>query len=364
MKFSCVKEYLEKAVAIAERFTGKNITLPILANLLLETEGNNLVVTATNLEYAVQIIVPGKTGRPGKVSVPAKILNSLIQTIREEKVDFEEKQGNLFVRTDTRDTRLNGLNPEEFPILPKVKKTSSFRVESYLLKQGIEKVLPAVSASEFKPELAGVFFNFAPRTLRLAATDTFRLAEKTISLDGKDGESFSFILPQRVALELARVLQDKEEIKIGTGENQALFEAEGIKIISRLIEGNFPEYGGIIPKQFENTSHIKREEYIQAVRSASIFSSKIQEVVLKFKEKILEIASANAEVGQHHMTIPVASGGKEISISFNYRYLLDGLSALDEEELFMGVNSENTPSLLRNKEDGSFLYVLMPIRLS
>lgn len=364
MKFSCVKEYIEKAVAIAERFTGKNITLPILANLLLETEGSNLLITATNLEYAVQITVPGRVGRPGKASVPAKILNALVQSIQEEKIDFEEKQKNILVRTETRDIRINGLNPEEFPLLPKLKKTSSFKLEAYLLRQGIEKVLPAVSTSEFKPELAGILFHSTPKALKLAATDTFRLAEKTILLSGKEGENFSFILPQRVALELARILPDKEEVKISIGENQALFEADGIKIISRLIEGNFPEYGGIIPGQFENTSHLKREECIRAVRSASIFSSKIQEVALKFKEKTLEIASANSEVGEHRVTIPAASSGKETAISFNYRYLLDGLSALDEEELFIGVNNETAPSLLRNKKDGSFLYVLMPIRLS
>ncbi len=364
MKFSCVKEYLEKAAAIAERFTGKNITLPILANILLETESNNLLITATNLEYAVQIAVPGKTGRPGKVSIPAKIFNSLVQSTREEKIDLEEKQRNLLVRTEARDTRINGLDTEDFPLFPKMKKTNSITMESDLLRQGLEKVLPAVSGSEFKPELAGVFFGFALRSLKLAATDTFRLAEKTIPLNSKEGESFSFILPQRVAAELARVLQDQEEVGISMGENQVLFETNGIKIIARLIEGNFPEYGGIIPKQFESTSHLKREECLQAVRSASIFSSKIQEVRLKFKGKSLEIDSANTEVGEHKVTIPAASGGKDSNISFNYRYLLDGLSALDEEELFLGINNENTPSLMRNKEDGSYLYVLMPIRLN
>lgn len=363
MKFSCVKENIGKAIAVAERFAGKNITLPILANVLLEADNNSLTLTATNLEYAAQITIPGR-GTPGRVTVPAKILNSLIQSFKDEKIDLEEGKHNLFIRTDTRETRINGMNPDDFPLIPKFKKMSSLRVDSLLLRQGLEKVLPAVSSSEFKPELTGIFFNISPKAVRLAATDTFRLSEKVIDSSGSREENFSFILPQRVALELSRVLQDGEEAEILIGENQALFESGGIKIISRLIEGSFPEYGGIIPKHFELTGFLDRGEFIGAVRAASIFSSKIQEVVLKFRENELEISSANSEIGEHKISLPIASTGKEAVLSFNYRYLLDGLTALDEDELFIGVNNENTPSLIRNKSDGTFVYVLMPIRLN
>lgn len=364
MKFSCIKDNLGKAIAAAERFTGKNITLPVLGNVLLEAEGNTLLVTATNLEYAIQISVGGKGEKTGKATVPAKILNSLLQSVKDEKVELEEKQSNLNIRTDTVSARINGMNAEEFPLLPKIKKNHVFRSDPTALQQGLERVLPAVSTSEFKPELTGVYFQIEARTMRLVATDTFRLAEKTISLEERAEQPFSFILPQRVALELARVLVDKNGIVITVGDNQVLFETDGVKIISRLIEGSFPEYGGIIPKQFEASSFLKKEEIASAIRSSSIFSSRIQEVVLNFREKLLEISSNNTEIGEQRISLPASTTGNEIKISFNHRYLLDGVMSLDEDELFIGVNNENAPSLLRGKSDNSFLYVLMPIRLT
>src|SRR3989344_4418846 len=161
MKFSCVKENLERALSTAERFTGKNITLPILSNVLLEVKGNELTVTGTNLEYAVELKVPGKGLKEGRVSVPAKILNSLLQSLNEEKVELEEKGNNLFIHTVLRNTRINGMSAEDFPL----------------------------------------------------------------------------ILPQRVALELSRIISDQEEVEVTVGDSQVLFGIGSTKVTSRLIDG-------------------------------------------------------------------------------------------------------------------------------
>lgn len=362
MRFSCAKENIERALTIAERFTGKNLTLPILACVCLEVKGNEMSVTATNLEYGVNIKVPGKGIKDGKVAIPAKILNSFIQSLREDRVEFEEKQRNLYVHSDQRDTRINGINPEDFPIIPKIKKSSSGSIEGSSLKDGLEKVLPAVSTSEFKPEFTGVYFNFSPREVKFVSTDTFRLAERTFVFKGKEGENFSFILPQRVGLEVSRAVADTDKIEVGVGDNQVVFEGDGLKIVSRLIEGNFPEYSSLIPKNFEMTSFIRRDDLMRAVRSASIFTSKIQEIALEFGDEEVEVSSSNTEVGELKARVPHSGTGKNLAISFNYRYLLDGLNALDEEEIFFGVNGENSPSFLRNRSEGSFQYILMPIR--
>lgn len=366
VKFSCVKENLERALTIAERFTGKNVTLPILGNILFETERGGLRLSATNLEYAVELTVPGNLVEEGKVTVPAKIASSLIQSISEKNVDLEEKRGNLHVRTDARNIRINGMEPNDFPLIPKIKKTSSFAIESFSLQHALEKVLPAVSPSEFKPELTGVYFKVSPRSLHLAATDTFRLAEKVIELPKEaEGGNFSFILPHRIAQELARILgRGDEEVTVSVGENQAVFEIDGARILSRLIDGNFPEYSAIIPKNFETTAYLKRDEFIDAIRTSAIFASRLQEVTLSFRGKAVEVASANPEVGEHRTKITTSPTGKEVTLGFNYRYLLDGLGALDEEEFLMGVGSLQSPACIRNKGDTSFTYVLMPIRLT
>lgn len=365
MKFICITEHLKRALGNADRFTGKNITLPVLGNVLLEAEQNTLRIMSTNLESALQVTLHGNLLRSGRLCVPAKVLSSFIQSIGDEKTQIEERSGNMFIKTETRDTRINGVSSEDFPLIPKIKKSHSFVITACLLQEGIERVLPAVSLSEFKPELGGVFVNVSSSCVRLAATDTFRLAEKIIPFESQTKrESFSFILPYKIAQEIVRVLGGEEEVTISIGENQLLLETDGLKIISRLTEGNFPEYGGIIPKNFETSCFVNRDIFINAVRASSIFASKLQEVTTAIKGKNIEVISLNQEIGEYKNVLPCAPSGKDMVVGFNYRYLLDGLESTKEDEIFLGLNSEQSPSLIKNKSDNSFLYVLMPIRLS
>lgn len=365
MKFTCATEHLQKGLSHAERFTGKNTTLPILGNILLEANGNVLYITATNLESAIRMVIHGTSTRDGKVCIPAKIINSFLHTISDEKVSLEEKQGSLFIKTISRETRINGMPADDFPLIPKIKKTNSFTIGGYDFKRGLESVLPAVSSSEFKPELGGVYVRVASAQLRLAATDTFRLAEKTILFDPSyGGDGFSFIIPSRAAEEVVRVLGDEEEVIISIGENQAVFETDGVMIISRLTDGNFPDYSGIIPKNFESSCFAKRDDVLTSVRASSIFASKLQEVSLNVSSSEMEIKSLNQDIGEYCNKISCAQSGKDVLVGFNYRYILDGLGTLHEDELFFGFNGEQAPSLIKNKADNSFLYVVMPIHLS
>jgi len=257
------------------------------------------------------------------------------------------------------------LPPADFPNFPQIKKTNTFLVGSHALREALERVLPAVSSSEFKPEFTGIFCKVGTTALCLVATDTFRLAEEKISLPQKiNTPSFSFILPRNVAQELTRILGEEESVSVSVGENQVLFETGGVRIISRLIDGNFPEYGAIIPVQYEMTSFLNKDELKNAIRASSIFASKLSEVNLTFQDKILQITSSNPEVGEYKTSIPIKNTAfkKPIAINFNHRYLMDGINSLTEDEIFFGCNSENTPSLLRNREGDSFTYVVMPIR--
>jgi len=366
MKINCLKDNLEKSLNIAERFTGKNINLPVLANVLIEAIGSYIKITATNLEYAVEIKIQGKIADPGKVSVPAKVINSLIQSIKEEKISLEEKSDNLVIKTEFKNTKINGNKTDEFPLIPNIKNNNCFKTEAMALKQGLEKVLSSASLSDFKPEFTGVFFNISSTELKLTATDTFRLAEQKIKLSDKPEKgNFSFILPSQVAQELVRIISYEKEIKIIYGDNQILFESGSFKITSRLIEGNFPEYENIIPKEFEITSFINRNELKDTIKAASIFSSKLMDISLDFDKDKLEIISSNQDVGEYKNIINIqTSQNKKLKVDFNYKYLLDGLNSLSDENIFMGCNTENNPSLFHNKTNDNFLYVLMPIRLN
>ncbi|MBI4224862.1 MAG: DNA polymerase III subunit beta, partial [Candidatus Sungbacteria bacterium] len=355
--------------------------LPILGNILLEVRENTLTVTATNLEYAIQLTVSGSGGKEGKVSVPAKIASALVQSMagssrHDDKIQLEEKGGSVIIKSDTRDARLNSMSADDFPLIPTIKKNASFQISGSELQNGIASVLPAVSLSEFKPELAGINCKIGLRSLHLAATDTFRLAEKTIPLSMakqgtgvEDQSQFSFILPQRMASELSRILDPSgqdgdDQVSMSMGENQILIEREGMRIVSRLIEGNFPEYGAIIPSQFETTCFLKRTELLQAVRSSSIFASKLQDVTISFTETECEISSSNQEIGEYHTRFPITLSGKASQVSFNYRYLMDGLSTLRGDEIFFGMNNETAPALMHDRTDNTLLYVIMPIRVS
>lgn len=366
MKFSCITSHFTRAAGIAERFCGKNIALPILAHTFLEAEGNTVTITATNLEHAVTWRIPGRVARKGRVCVPAKTLSSLLQSLGDGKVDVEEERGNLRLRTETREGKVNGMSPDDFPLVPNVKKTETFSVDAGALSRVLLRTLPAVSASEFKPELTGVYLRAERDTLTLAATDTFRLAEHSLALaPAREANAVSCIVPERTAQELARILDtDAGTAAFSLGENQLLIETAEGKIVSRLIEGNFPEYRVIIPTRFATSAYLKKSDLITAIRSASIFASKLQEVTIRFSAGGLEIVAENPEVGEYRTTCPASLDGKAIAMSFNWRYLLDGVQSLEDEEIFFGCNQESSPALLRNKSHPHFSYVVMPIRLT
>lgn len=367
MKFICVSEKLAQALSLAERFTGKSITLPILGNILLEVRKGVLFITATNLEYGIRIALQGKESQDGRVSVPAKIISPFIQSLKGEKLELESSQSHLVIKTNGRATKVNGSSANDFPLLPSIKKAFSFILRGGALQRAVEQVIPAVSTSEFKQEFTGVFCSLSGNALHLVATDTFRLGEKKITLLKKPESGFTpFIIPRAVIQEVARAFSQEDEIIVSFGDNQITFESDGIYIISRIIDGTFPNYTGIIPKEFGISCFVGRNELKDALKAAGIFASKLSDVTLTFNSKKLTLRAANPDIGEYHTDIPIKAEQTkgEIQTSFNIRYLLDGVNALSEEEIFFGCNATDAPSLIHDKEDGTFLYVVMPIRLT
>ena len=357
---------MTRAVGIAERFCGKNITLPSLSHVFIDAEGNTITVTATNLEHALVWRVPGRVTRKGRACVPAKVFSSLLQSFGDEKIDIEEERGNLRLQTKNRDGTVRGINADDFPLVPKIKKTVAFSAEAPLLALHLTRVLPAVSGSEFKPELAGIFMRAYADTLTLAATDTFRLAECALPLKkGVVEDAASCIVPERTAQEMARIFErDAGSVEIFLGDNQILIESAEGSIISRLIEGNFPEYQVIIPTRFTTSAYIKKNELMAGIRSASIFASKLQEATVSFSATGVTVTAENPDIGDYRVTVPAAVEGREIAMSFNWRYLLDGIQSMEDEDIFFGCTEASSPALLRNKSHQRFSYVVMPIRLT
>jgi len=374
MKFTTLVENLKQAISLAERITGKNLTLPVLSNVLLSTNKNELHVLATDLELGIQLSVPGKIEEEGQVVIPAKIFSSFLNSLTEEKITLDSEKQALKVKSGNYESVIQGINPEDFPIIPEVKTEKYIEVEKNILKDAINQVLPSIGYITTKPELNGVYLSLDKNTLKFVGTDSFRLAEKTLTdSDFKTNikEKLEMIIPLKTMQEVVRIsseLDDLTSITIYPDINQVQFifkNTTEVRLVSRLINAKFPEYQAIIPKDFEIELTVDKKELADAIRIAGLFTGKINDVKLTLKpnSKKIIIEAQDPTLGKSQNTIEaVFVKGKELEISFNYRFLLDGVNSIKDEIAFIGLNKETNPGLFRSNTDNSFIYILMPIK--
>ncbi|HOK17217.1 MAG TPA: DNA polymerase III subunit beta [Candidatus Paceibacterota bacterium] len=371
MKFITLVENLKKAVVLAERITSKNITLPILSNVLIETNKNQIHLKATDLEIGAEINVSGKTEKEGKVVIPAKTFSDFLNSLPEEKIILEAKENNLKVESGKFKTIFQGYSSEDFPIIPQIKTDKFIEIEKGLLKEGLEQVILSVGYSTNFPELTSVLFKIEQEGLKLVGTDRYRLAVKTIpseKIKTNLKEDFEALVPLRTIQEVLKMLAEKLEdeseiITISPDPNQIQFATENVRLISRLINAEYPNFKDAIPTNFENQVILKRTDLKEAIKVIGIFSGKVNEVKFRFnpskKEVVLE--AQDPTLGQSETLLDsVEIKGNPLDIAFNYRFFLDGLEASRGEEVFIGLNKENSPVLMRGKEESNFLYVLVP----
>ncbi len=365
MKFSTTKKNILGMISNAERFTGKQITLPTLQSVLFEIMDNVCLIKATNLEIGLEASFSCKTDRDGIAAISPKLLFGILQHIQEESITLELKQGIIFIETETSHTKLNTISSDDFPLIPKIKTTTSFFVSRMSFVSAMEQVLPAVSLSDFKPEISGVYLVASGKSATLAATDTFRLAEKKIFLEKEASGKFSCIIPFKMAQEIVRTLGTAEEVasvEVGIGDNQLMISWNASRMVSRVMDGNFPEYKAIIPKDFGITFSIPRDAILRRVRMANVLTGKLNDVVLKTGKNEISILSVNPELGTTSSSFSTPVKGKEATATLNARYFADGIASCGGENIFVGMNDENSPILLKNPEDDSFCYIVMPIR--
>jgi len=367
MKFVAIRSNIKEAVSITERVIGENLNLPILKNVLIETGNEGITFTTTNLELAITCFVSGKVIEGGKVTGPLPLFSNLITNLQTDRLNFSKKNNTLEVKTDNYTAILQGLPAEDFPITPKIKNPNeNLTIKSALLKEGIQQTIVASQFSDLRPELNVILFDFSLDTLRLVATDGFRLAEKSIPQNfftSNYKEPFKVLIPLKTAQEVLRMSKDEEMVKIFRDENQILFKTERAELISRLTEGNFPDYSPIIPKKFTTEVIANKEEFSNAVRLAGIFGQKNSEakIIVRQDKKTMEVSSADQVLGENSYLLPAKIKGEPIEAFFNWRYLTDPLKAIKTEEIFVGFQEENNPALLRPMGDNSYFYILKPI---
>lgn len=363
MKFETTLQDLATATATAVRFAERRANLPVLGSILLTAENGRLVLRATNLECGVELNVPAKVQAEGMVAVPAATLTGFLANARGKSVSAELKGEVLKVETQTSSASIKTLPHEDFPLLPRVSADHSFSVKAADLVRAIRSVAYCASLSAIKPELQSVLLYGEAGKLTAVATDSFRLAEKTIPL--KSGGSVpQLLLPARNAAELMRILENVSgDVEIYYNEHQLSTQAGEAYYTSRLLDGAFPNYRQIIPKDFSTEAVVLREEMAGALKSLSVFADKFAQVSLALEpsKKAMLLSSRNPDVGEQISTVKAVVEGDQISVSFNGRYLADSLQSISGDSVRLHSNGPGKAMLIKDAADASFLYLAMPM---
>lgn len=364
MKVITTQEHLAKALSAVSRFVNPRGTLSILGNVLLETADGRLRISATNLELGIDYFIGAKIEQEGSLTIPARLFNDYVNNLSEEKVELTAKDSTLHVKSTGTQSSINGIPASEFPLIPEVKGGKAVTVSSSGIRDIISKVGIAASTDETRPILSGVLFHFKEPELKVAATDSYRLAELTMRFEKAAPEELKVVVPAKALAELGRVVDDSE-VTLRTAENQIQFETENVRLVGRLLEGEFPNYEQIIPEKLETTAAIPREDFMSKVRIASLFS---QDAGLGVRLGFgppgkVEISSEAAQVGDSKASLSAKVDGPENSVSFNARYLLDALRAMNGETITLATSGKLSPGLLRSEKESDYLYVIMPLRV-
>jgi DNA polymerase-3 subunit beta len=349
--------------------------LPILNNVLIKAEEGKIRLIATNLEIGVISTVRGKIEREGSFTVSSKIISDCINLLPNKKIGLEQKDNDLLVDCENYQAKAKGQSAEEFPLIPEVDRKSYFSANVEELRGAVSQVIFSTAISETRLELSGVLFVFSGDNLTIAATDSYRLAEKKIKIKSNNNEEEKrIIVPAKTLQELLRILsvnlsgdgeEKNSEIKFYISENQILFTYGSTELVSRLIEGQYPDYQQIIPTNSKTKISIDRQELIRAVKMASLFSKAgINDVNLDFpigKNQVV-ISSVSGQTGENITNLEAKVLGDDNSIVVNYRYLLEGLNNIEKEIIKIEVIDSNTPCIIKPDQDESYLYIIMPIK--
>ena len=374
MNFIILQENLKQGLNIIERVIGKSLTLPILNNVLIENEKSLLRLSATDLEVGVNYWILAKVEKEGGITVPAKFLSSLVSSLPNGKISFSQKDLLLEIECRNYKAEIKGFSKEEYPIIPQIKSEGEIEIDGEIFFQGLEQIVSVPVVSQARPEISGVFLFFGKNSIKMAATDSFRLSEKTILFKNPLEKEYSLIIPQKTGYELLQILSGKKEkLKIYFSPDQIMFETSmtelkhpQVQIISRLIEGEYPNYQEVIPQKYETQVILPRETFLNQIKVASLFGGKINDVKIKADPKtgVLELFAQNPDLGENKSSIPSKIKGARQEISFNYKFLIEGLLNIKSSEIIFELNGEDGPGVLRPVGDASYLYVIMPIRAS
>lgn len=364
MKLEIFKDDLRTAVAQAERLTGKNLSLPALAQLLLEAADRQLKLRATNLDLGIEITLPAKVTEPGQFLISGGALGGFLSNLHQDgKITLASERNNLTVTTTHTKSVFLTYPSDDFPSLPQVS-ASGFKLPLSQLIGGLKAVSYAASFSDIKPEIASIYLYDDGGDLVLVATDSFRLAEKRVVLDKKLKEVFKLIIPIKNAAEIIRIFDGLSgEVELRATADQLAIQVGGVYLTSRLVDGVFPDYRQIMPTAAATEATVLRSDLVNTLKLVNIFTDKLNQVTIKIKIKDgrFTLSSRNPEVGETETNLEAALEGEDLEASYNVRFILDGLGSISSDSVAISFNQKNRPLRLSGVGDPAFTYLVMPL---
>ncbi|TSC56850.1 MAG: DNA polymerase III subunit beta [Parcubacteria group bacterium Greene0714_21] len=373
MKSLILKENLKEALSTGERICTKSISLPILNSLLISAEKNFLQIEATDLEVGLRFRILSKNEEEGRAVIPSQSFSQYLSHVKETQLTLATENYNLKVFGKEFTTVLKGLNPEDFPIIPNLKGDEPFfKVEAQTLCKGLASVIGFTGQTQARPEISGVLFLFQKNMLKLVATDSFRLGEKTLYLEENSLDA-TLILPAKTCRELVGIFGEfAGSLRVSLSATLVAFDYENkerpelpqIQLISRVIEGEYPRYQDVIPVKCETTVFLEKAELVNQLKASSMFAGKTNEVRMVFdpKEQSVSFSAKNLDTGEHASRMKAKVEGAQQEASFNWRFLLDGILRINDDTIELGLTSQESPVLVQPKAKEGFLYVAMPIK--
>jgi len=364
MKLSVSKEKLLEGLQTVQNVVSTRTTLPILSNVLLEAADGQLRLTTTDLDVGMRGGIEANIEKPGAATLPARRLFTIVRELPSAEILLEiDSKSVASIRCGPSYFKILGLPQEEFPPLPKFDGAKTFTLRQKDLKDGLRKTSYAISTDETRYVLNGILFSFKDNKLTLVATDGRRLALVDLELEFPRSHEVDIILPTKAVTELTRLVSEEGDVKMSVSENQVAFEVDGTLLVSKLIEGNYPNYRQVIPPEAKERITLERENFLSTVHRVSLLSSeKSNSVKLVFSKNNIDIIANTPEVGEARESLAVAYKGRDFSVAFNPEFLMAPLRNLPNDEVFLDLIDEMSPGVI--KVQSPFLYVLMPMRIS
>lgn len=365
MKLECSKDALKNAVSLTERMVGKNLSLPVLGGILFSAKNNKLMLRATNLDVGIEIEIEAKIETEGTFVTQGTLLSGVLSSLYDSKVVIEASGENIIVQAVNTRSILKCMAFEDFPTLPVVSGDIAFSLPVDIFVDGVKSVWYSASLSDMKPEIASVCIYSEGENIVFVATDSFRLAEKKIFY--KDKTNFNHVLiPQKNITEILKALDGATgNVNINVNKNQISFSLQDkdIYITSRIVDGIFPDYGQIIPKEYTTDATVIKQDLLNALKVTNLFSDKFNRVDISVDVagKKFAMESKNSSVGENKTLIDATLTGRDITCGFNQKYIMDCFQSLKQDSIIFRFEKEGRPLVIRGVGDQSFMYLVMPL---